>query len=653
MSATKVSSLHVYPIKSTAGISLPFAKVDELGLAFDRRFVLSDLSGQFITARTEPKLCLVHSKLIENGLSLSAANMSELRLCYEKFSNEYENVTVWGDEIDGQLCSTEANAWFSDYLQRPCQLLFFGTKSHRERKKNTNKARKVAFADGYPLLLISQASLDDLNARLKKNQQQTVSMAQFRPNIVVEDCLPFAEDSWQHVRIGDVEFKVSKPCERCIFTTVNPITGEKHAELQPLTTLKSYRQTPDGEVLFGQNLIPLNSGELKLGDELVVLSKKDKPSFNQLAQNSTTLLTAENKTTQDKNKVSQGQPMQLTCQQIIIETHDVKTFVFTWASASQMNQLAGQHINLLVNIFGVDQPCCYTIASAPTTKNELSLTIKKVPNGKVSNFFHDHFKVGDKVRARAPSGNFHLPEKTPKKVLLLSAGSGITPMLSMLRFMVEKQVNNQIIFFHSAHSEDDLIAQNEVNALAKQHGNCQVIYTLTQKVNPQWQEYQGHLSEQMLANIPNLIHYDVYVCGPEGFRKTAQQHLRLLGLPKTQYHYETFGSKKGIETSPTIDNDVSKPNKQKLTLSFEKWHKDYQVKNLSNNPKTILEHGEDAGLILPYSCRAGMCGNCKAKLINGKVKQLSSDGLTADEKQDGYILCCSAIALSDVAIMHN
>jgi len=662
MFITKVSSLHIYPIKSTAGINLPDAMVDELGLAFDRRFVVNDALGQCITARTEPRLCLVRTKLTAHGIELSTDNMPTLTLTYEKFSNQYQNVTIWGDNIAGQLCSNEADIWFSEYLQRPCQLLFFGQNSSRKKKPNTERAREVAFADGYPLLLISQASLDNLNSRLEgrrlegmhledkhlgDSQQQTVSMAQFRPNIVIDNCLPFAEDGWQHIRIGEVEFKVSKPCERCIMTTVNPKKAEKHPEQQPLRTLKSFRQTHKGEVLFGQNLIALNSGQIKAGDKVTVISHQEPPIFNLADATSPTQATLVNNASGNSNETENT--MQLTCQQIITQTHDVKTFVLTWSGTSQIKQLAGQHINLLINMFGKEQPCCYTIASNPTTKNQISLTIKRVPKGKVSNFFHDHFKVGDTLKARAPSGNFHLPDVIPKKVLLLSAGSGITPMLSMLRFMVAEKTNNQIIFLHSARSEEDLIAREEIASLATAHGNCQVIYTLTRQVRPQWQDYQGHLSERMLTNITQLTQHEVFVCGPEGFRKAAQQYLRQLGLSKEQYHYESFGAKQTIAPSPTDNSVVAKAAYSKLNIHFDKWQKHYQ----GDNQKTLLEHGEDAGLILPYSCRAGMCGSCKAQLISGEVMQTATDGLTDQEKQTGYILCCSATATSDVVIKHG
>jgi uncharacterized protein YcbX/ferredoxin len=301
---------------------------------------------------------------------------------YENFSEQYKNVNVWDDEIAGQLCSTKANSWFSNYLQRPCQLLYFGKASSRVRKANTDNARKVAFADGYPLLLISQASLDDLNQRLLANNQKTVSMANFRPNIVVDNCLPFAEDGWQYIRIGEIEFKVSKPCERCILTTVNPENGIKDAKQQPLSTLKTYRQANSGEVLFGQNLIPLTSGRINKGDKLTVSQSQQPPIF--------------------------------------------------------------------------------------------------------------------------------------------------------------------------------------------------------EKTNP-------------------------------------------------------------IPVTTTINKN------KKVTIQFETWNKT----QIADNQKTLLEHGEEAGLLIPSSCRAGMCGSCKAKLISGEVTQLADDALSVEEKEQGYILCCSSVAQSDVVIKHR
>jgi len=271
-----LQSLHIYPIKSTAGISLSNSWVDDYGLSFDRRFVITDANGLFITARTQPTLCLIEANLTAYGLVLTAPNMPSLHIHYQKLSQTYKDVSVWENDINAQHGHEDYDLWFSQYLQIPCQLLYFGEQSQRF-VKNSNK--QVAFADGYPLLLISQASLEDLNNKMPLQANQKISMSQFRPNIVIDNCEAFAEDTWQHIRIGEVEFEVSKPCSRCIFTTVNPINAEMHPQQEPLATLKNYRQVASGDVMFGQNLIALNQGSIKQGDKIVVLKKQSSPLF--------------------------------------------------------------------------------------------------------------------------------------------------------------------------------------------------------------------------------------------------------------------------------------------------------------------------------------------------------------------------------------
>lgn len=271
----KLSSIYTYPIKSTAGIALSNAWVDELGLAFDRRFVLTNTDGQFITARTKAKLCLVQANFTAKGLILTAPEMPTLILNYDEFSTQYNPVTIWGDKLQGQFCGDNASAWFSAYLNSPCRLLYFGEQSKRERtSKTTQHTRQISFADGYPLLLISQASLDDLNHKLERSNIKQVSMKQFRPNLVIDDCLAFAEDGWQQIKIGEVIFELAKPCARCIFTTVNPVTAKRDKNQQPLAMLKTYRQVENGDILFGQNLIPLNEGQIKQGDAVTLLKEK-------------------------------------------------------------------------------------------------------------------------------------------------------------------------------------------------------------------------------------------------------------------------------------------------------------------------------------------------------------------------------------------
>ncbi len=639
MTSSTVTGISIYPIKSTAGIHLSSSWVDELGLNFDRRFLVSDNQGLLFTARTEPTLCLIQANITATGLILTAPNMPPLVINYDTFSKKYQSVTVWSDTIDGQLCAKEHNLWFSQYLNKPCQLLYFGKKSQR-RVKDSDKS--VSFADGYPLLLISQASLIDLNQR--SSTRELLEMSRFRPNIVIDNCLPFAEDSWQQIRIGEVEFELSKPCSRCIFTTLDPLTGEQHAQQEPLKTLKTYRQVASGDVMFGQNLIPLNQGQIRQGDKVEILKKKQPPIFVGVKQNNNS-----------SSIINQSLPLingstdeylTLICEKIIDETHDVKTFIFKNTRNEIINYKAGQHLPLALTIDDEVVNRCYTLSSSPTRPHTLALTIKKLVNGYIqgtaSSFLHDEFLVGDKLTCKQPSGNFHLDGKDNSKVLLLSAGSGITPMLSMLKLMTDQAVINDVVFFHSALSEKDLIAKHEVTALASQHGNCKVHYTLTRSSEPDWQHYQGRVSKQMLTDIVDLTQRQVYVCGPKAFREYTKSLLLELGLDKNHYHEESFGLRLQEEVTPDKDLEATK----KINISFDSWNK----KHKGNNKDTLLEQAEDSGLIIPYSCRGGMCGCCKVKLEKGNVEQLADDGLTDDERAQGYILACSCIPKTDLII---
>jgi len=623
MESSRLQSICIYPIKSTAGINISSSWVDNIGLPFDRRYVVSDNNGQFVTARTCPKLCLIKTNITEIGLVLTAPDMPLLVIEHKTKQQHYQPVTVWGDNIQGQRCHANVDQWFSQYLNKPVQLLYFGEQSSRQVSKSTNP---LAFADGYPLLLISQASLDDLNSRLK----QPVSMSQFRPNLVVNSCSPFAEDGWRHIRIGEVEFEISKPCARCVFTTVNPETAEKHSQLEPLATLKAYRQVESGDVMFGQNLIPLNNGQVNAGDSVTVIEKQQSISFLPATRRA--------KPKSNASTVAQPEKQQLTCIKIIDETHDVKTFFFKPSQTT--NYIAGQHLPFSLMVNGEKTDAIYTLSSSPTRANFLSITVKRVTGGKVSNYLHDSFKVGGTIEAMPPAGNFHLEQINGDKLLMLSAGSGITPMLSMLKAMVDNGLDNDLYFMHSARSAKDLIAKDEISSLARQHGNCRISYTLTQQTRPSWLGHQGRLNKSMLETIPDIAERHVLVCGPQPFRENAQQLLLSLGVPAERFHYESFGVRKKA-AKPT-----SQPKPQNLNILFDSWDK--LVKG--NNQQSLLEQGEQAGLILPYSCRGGMCGSCKVKLISGEVKQLADDGLMDSEKSEGYVLACSCVPQSDVVI---
>lgn len=260
-----LSEINVYPIKSAKGISVRTALVERRGIQFDRRWMVVNASGVFLSQRGFPRLALISTHLGSDTLRVVAPGMNTLTLSLQPSDADPIRVHVWDDTVDAISAGDEAQKWFSTYLEMPSRLVFMPENSirHVEPESAIHNAI-VSFADGFPLLLISQHSLDDLNNRLAT----PVPMNRFRPNVVVNDSSAFAEDRWKKIRIGTMLFYVVKPCSRCITTTVDQETGIQGKE--PLTTLSQYRKV-DGNVHFGQNIIPENIGKINVGDRVEIV----------------------------------------------------------------------------------------------------------------------------------------------------------------------------------------------------------------------------------------------------------------------------------------------------------------------------------------------------------------------------------------------
>lgn len=262
-----LSTIYRYPIKACRGHNVDDAFVEWRGLQHDRRFLIVDPEGVAITQRDIASLALVVPNLADSTLSLSAPQMPEIRLPVA-VDGSIRRVSVWetGD-IKSIDQGDEVAEWFSSYLNTDVRLVFMPVDGVRQvnPKYATRPDAEVSFADGYPILIASQESLDDLNARL----ETPLPMNRFRPNLVVQGCGPFKEDSWERIRIGEVEMALVKPCARCEVTTINQATLEKGKE--PLKTMASFRRVGGTQVMFGMNVIPLNEGKIRVGDELKVL----------------------------------------------------------------------------------------------------------------------------------------------------------------------------------------------------------------------------------------------------------------------------------------------------------------------------------------------------------------------------------------------
>jgi uncharacterized protein YcbX len=263
--------MFVYPVKSCRGIALERATIERRGLRHDRRWMIVDDMGRFVTQRTEPRLALIETALQGEELVLTAPGLPALTLALagdtQGGAGARRQVTVWRDQVYAVDCGEAASAWIRDWLGRPGSVVFMP--DDVERPVNPARARPgdvVGFADAYPLLLTSTSSLDDLNARL----EQPVPMDRFRPNLVVSGGAPWSEDGWARLRVGEgeVAFRVAKPCDRCTVTTVDQRTGERGVE--PLRTLATFRKNGN-DVLFGQNCLPDVLGQIAVGDSVHVL----------------------------------------------------------------------------------------------------------------------------------------------------------------------------------------------------------------------------------------------------------------------------------------------------------------------------------------------------------------------------------------------
>jgi len=280
-----VSELCIYPIKSCQGIKLATVEVTKKGLLWDRELMLVSRKGKFLTQRQFPQLAKVQVKLEDQSLNLAVPDHSlglEPITFTPTFDGQELEVNLWQDSTVAIDQGDRIAQWFHRVLEldetRQCRLVRQSPKYQRQvrHKVNLDQKSTVSFADGYPCLLTTTASLAELNHRIKDtyedDQTQLVSMDRFRANIVIESDLAFDEDSWRTIEIGNLKFAVVKPCSRCIIATVDQHSGKLNELKEPLRTLGTFRQFGDQGVMFGENIIPYQSGRISVGDKLGIIS---------------------------------------------------------------------------------------------------------------------------------------------------------------------------------------------------------------------------------------------------------------------------------------------------------------------------------------------------------------------------------------------
>lgn len=273
----RVSGLFIYPIKAVRAVPLTEAVVELRGLVGDRRCLIVDQDNVFVTQRDHPVLATVVAEPSGIGLRVSGIGVRALEIAMplthqpplpavHRDEGEYRTVTIWRSQVDALDAGDQAASWVSSVLGFPARLVFMGPESRRPVDPDYGlPGDEVSFADGFPLLITNEASLNDLNERLPF----PVPMNRFRPNVVLSGANAWGEDDWKLLRIGEVEFRNVKKCGRCIVTTTDQTTGQRMGD-EPLRTLATFRNF-DGKAMFGSNLIPSGTGTIRVGDAVKVL----------------------------------------------------------------------------------------------------------------------------------------------------------------------------------------------------------------------------------------------------------------------------------------------------------------------------------------------------------------------------------------------
>jgi len=264
-----VAALYRHPVKSMGGQSVDRAIVDPIGIHGDRRWMVVNAAGRFLTRRELPHLARIEARPQDDGISLHHAEGGEIHVPFPPSDAATETVRIWKDDVQARIADPRANDYVSTLLGRPLRLAYQADDCPRPVDPGYAAAGDaVSFADGFPLLVTTTPSLDALNARLAV----PVAMERFRPNIVIAgDFEPWAEDRWHRIRIGDVELRIAKPCARCVMVTQDPVTGDKVDGDEPLPTLRAMGRQAVSGIIFGQNAIPDRFGAIAVGDAVELI----------------------------------------------------------------------------------------------------------------------------------------------------------------------------------------------------------------------------------------------------------------------------------------------------------------------------------------------------------------------------------------------
>jgi ferredoxin-NADP reductase/uncharacterized protein YcbX len=623
-----LAGILLYPVKSLDAISVSAARVLPSGaLADDRRFAIVDSAGQFVNGKRNARVHL-------------------LRSAYDRATGRLKLVTAAGAHARDFHVDSERPAleeWLGEFFGFP---VFFRENPAAGFPDDTDSPGPT---------LISTATLREVAGWFGISIDQ--ARARFRTNLEVDGVPPFWEDrlygspgTTVRFSIGELVFEGVNPCQRCVVPARDAATGvdlhefarrfvERRRARLPKWAQRSrfnhfYRLAVNTRLLTPRPAMRLN-----VGDPVHVIGPA---SASAQSTRTTTALAKPEAAVEMPNRWSG--PLRIT--HIRNETPSVKTFRLASldGKALPFTHLPGQFLTVELKIDGIIHQRCFTIASSPSQTDHCQITMKRNETGKVSAYLHDHAREGMELQVAGPNGRFTFTGQEADAIVLIGAGVGITPLMSVIRFLTDRKWNGEIDLIYSARTQADLLFRNELRTLCEAFPNLRVTITLTQERSSAWQGPRGRISAELLRQkVPDLQGRRAHVCGPIEMAAEMTSMLKGAGATQEQIRSESFGESRPI--------NGPRPGTQRLgvctgTITFTESAKSIAAAA----SQTILDVALAAEIPIDHGCLAGVCGRCKVRLLSGRVNMDMAEALTDAQRRDGMILACQARVIGNVIV---
>jgi glycine betaine catabolism B len=341
----------------------------------------------------------------------------------------------------------------------------------------------------------------------------------------------------------------------------------------------------------------------------------------------------------------------LTCTAVEQVTHDVMTFHLTTPGSRALVFEPGQYVTVTVEVDGAPVSRCYSITSPATATTGLSITVKRVPRGPVSNWLHDNLVPGAQVQVNGPLGAFGSTRTPGRPEVYLTAGSGITPLMCMARTLVESDTaagrDADVVLVHHARTPADIIFRRELEQLGDLHPGIRVVVVCEEPGDEEWRGSQGRISGDLLTDVvPDLALRDVLICGPAGYMRAARDIVADLGVDPARVDEESYDFVTLTDQAPLDPSNQHLAAATTHTVEFRRTGRTITCAETT----VILDAASEAGLTHPSSCRSGMCGTCKTAMLSGSVDMNHAGGIRPREVADHKILPCCSTPTSDIVL---